>query len=128
MLHDPLADAMSALKNAERVGKRECVIRPVSNMIKSSLQVMQKAGYIGEFEHVKDGRGDRFKVSLQGNINDCNTIKPRSSVKKDDFERWEKRFLPAASFGLLVVSTPDGVKSHRDVKGKLGGVLLAYVY
>ncbi|RLE82719.1 MAG: 30S ribosomal protein S8, partial [Thermoprotei archaeon] len=31
--------------------------------------------------------------------------------------------------GILIVSTPQGVMSHKDAKNRgLGGVLLAYVY
>ncbi|MBC7110351.1 MAG: 30S ribosomal protein S8, partial [Archaeoglobi archaeon] len=33
MLMDPLADAFSRIKNAERAGKREVVIEPASKLI-----------------------------------------------------------------------------------------------
>ncbi len=43
MRHDTLADVMSALKNAERVGKGEC-ITPSSKLVKEVLKVMQNEG------------------------------------------------------------------------------------
>jgi len=68
-------------------------------------------------------------VELIGNINKCGVIKPRFPVKKNEFEKWEKRFLPAKDFGILLVSTPKGVMSHKEAyKNGIGGRLLAYVY
>jgi len=123
-----LADVLSAIKNAERVGKKEC-ITPASNLVKEVLKVMQKEGFIGVFEFVDDGRSGKFKVQLKNRVNDCNAIKPRYSVKLDEFEKWEKRFLPARGFGILVISTNKGVMTHENAKKEqLGGKLLAYVF
>jgi small subunit ribosomal protein S8 len=50
-------------------------------------------------------------------------------VKKNAFEQWEKRFLPAKDFGILLVSTPKGIMSHKEAyRHETGGRLLAYVY
>lgn len=128
MLHDPLADAISAIKNAERAGKRECSINKVSKLIKEVLARMKEAGYIEKFEVVDVSRGGKIKVIMSGKINDCKAIVPRYFVKKDGYESWEKQFLPASGVGILLVSTSKGLVSHRDAVGKLGGSLVAYVY
>lgn len=128
MLHDPLADALSTIKNAERVGKNDCVTR-ASKVVKAILQIMQDRDYIGAFEYVEDGRGGKFQIELKGKIIDCNVIKPRYSTKVDEFEKWEKRYLPAREFGLLILSTPKGIIDHKKAKQlRTGGKLLAYVY
>jgi len=128
MLQDPLADALSAIKNAERIGKRECVTR-ASKVIKDVLKVMQSSDYIGAFEFVDDGRSGKFKIELKGKIIDTNVIKPRFSVKVDEFEKWEKRYLPAKAFGLLILATPKGVVDHNKAKElRTGGKLLCFVY
>ena len=93
------------------------------------LRVMQKNGYLGEFEYIDDGRSGKFRVQLLGRINGCAVVKPRYSVKSARIEDWEKRFLPSKEVGLLVMSTPGEVISQRDAKErKVGGRLLAYVY
>jgi small subunit ribosomal protein S8 len=70
-----------------------------------------------------------FKVVLSGQINDCGVIRPRYSVKRDDLERYEARYLPAQDFGVLILTTTKGVLSHADAKKDgVGGKLLAYVY
>jgi small subunit ribosomal protein S8 len=129
MLHDPLADALTNIKNYEKTGKNDCMIKPASNLTKNILLAMQETGYIGSFERMDDGKAGRFKVKLVGKINNCGVIKPRYSVKLSELESWEKKYLPARNFGILLISTPYGVMTHSQAKQKkTGGVLLAYVY
>ena len=128
MLQDPLADVLSTIKNAERVGKKNCTT-PASKLIKSVLKVMQTHGYIGAFEFIEEEKKGKFKVELKGRIIDSNVIKPRFSVKVDDFEKWEKRFLPAREVGILILTTPKGIIDHKKAKQlHTGGKLLAFVY
>jgi len=90
---------------------------------------MQLNGYVGEFEFVDDGRSGKFKVQLLGRINKCGAIRPRFSIKLDDFENWEKKFLPSREVGLIIISTSKGALSHKEAKEKhIGGKLLAFVY
>ena len=50
-------------------------------------------------------------------------------MKWVNYEKYEKRFLPAKGFGILIVSTPKGLMTHEEArKKKLGGVLIVYVY
>ncbi len=129
MLMDPLSDAMSNLKNSERAGKAVCIIKPASKVIGTVLKVMQDNGYIGEFEFIDDGKAGQFKVRLLGKMNQCNVIRPRYAVGFREFEKFEKRFLPARGFGKLIVSTSKGVMSHDEaIQQRIGGRLLAYVY
>lgn len=128
MLHDPLADALSAIRNAEKAGKRECTVKMPSKMILEVLKKMQETGYINGFEALGAFKSAKVTVKLSGKINDCKVILPRFFVKKDGYEPWEKQFLPAAGVGVLLVSTSKGLASHRDIAGKLGGSLVAYMY
>lgn len=129
MQHDPLNDALITIKNAELSGKRECVIRPASKLIGRVLNIMREYRYIEEFEFVDDGKAGEFVVKLNGNLNNCGVIKPRFAVKKDDIERFERRYLPAKNFGVLIMSTTKGVVSNGRAKEiGIGGRVLAYVY
>jgi len=129
MLHDPLNDAMVTIRNAEAAGKRECIVRPASKLIGRVLKVMQEHGYIRAFELIEDGRGGMYRVTLGGSINSCGVIKPRFSVKRTDLEKYEARYLPAQDFGVLILTTTEGVISQTKAKEiGVGGKLLAYVY
>ncbi len=129
MQHDPLNDAMSQINNAEKVGKNECMVKPSSKLIGRVLKTMQDNGYIKEFEYLDDGRSGQFKVTLNGNINKCGVIKPRFSVRKTELENFESRYLPAQDFGVLILTTTEGVITHTQARSLgVGGRLLAYVY
>jgi len=126
---DTVANGLTSIMNNEMRNKQECVISPASKLLGRVLRVMQLSGYIGEFEFIDDGRSGKFKVQLLGRINKCGAIKPRFSVGTTQFETWEKRFLPSRDIGVLVVSTSQGVVSHRKAKKKkIGGRLLAFIY
>ena len=129
MQFDPLSDAFVRIYNAELAGHYEVSINPASKLLESMLTIMQSSGYVGEFERIADGRGDAFRVELVGAINRCGVIKPRHSVKRADFDKWESRYLPARDFGLLIVSTNQGVMNHHEAKKeRVGGRLLAYIF
>lgn len=129
VLLDPLADALSTIKNAEAVGKDSCTIRPASKLIGNVLKVMKDRGYIGEFEFVEDGKAGIYTVELIGRINKCGAIKPRYSVGVTEFEKWEKQFLPAKNFGVLILTTSNGVVSQYEAReNNIGGQLLSFVY
>ncbi|MDH5375518.1 MAG: 30S ribosomal protein S8 [Candidatus Bathyarchaeota archaeon] len=126
---DTLANGLTTIINNETRNKRECIISPASKLLGRVLRVMQLNGYIGEFEFIDDGRSGKFKIQLLGRINRCGAIRPRFPVKVDEIEQWETKFLPSRNVGLLVVSTPRGILSHRETKEKrIGGRLLAFVY
>ncbi len=129
VLLDPLADCLSNMVNHERIGKTEVIVEPASKLIAETLRIMQKAGYIGEFEYIDDGRAGKFRIQLIGRINATGVIKPRYPVRYRNFEKFEKRFLPARDFGLLIVSTAQGMMSHKEALNlNTGGRLIAYVY
>ena len=128
MRHELLSDVLSAIKNGDMSGKRETTT-PFSKLVKDVLLILQKHNYIGDFEYIDDKRGGKIKIQLLGKVNVCSSIRPRFYVKKDEYEKWEKRFLPAAGLGFLIVSTSQGILTHDVAKKKgVGGTLLAYIY
>ncbi|WP_435333471.1 30S ribosomal protein S8 [Haloarchaeobius sp. TZWWS8] len=127
--NDPFSNALSGLDNAESVGHLTHVVEPASNQIGSVLEVFYDRGYIDGFEFVDDGKSGRFEVELKGAINECGPVKPRYSVSVDEYEKWEKRYLPARDYGALIVTTSHGVMSHYEARDMgVGGQVIAYVY
>lgn len=126
MSNNILADALSAIKNAERVGKEECAVVN-SKLIRDFLGVIKSGGYIESFEESADKR--KITVRLSKRINDMNVITPRFSVGFDEMDKWERRFLPAKGFGALILTTSKGVMDNSKAKEqKTGGKLLGFVY
>ncbi|MFH1209578.1 MAG: 30S ribosomal protein S8 [archaeon] len=129
MLNDPLSNVLSHVENCERIGRNEAVVKPISKLILKVLEIMKDGLYIGSYEQINNGRGGLIKINLIGKINRCNVIKPRLSFTYKNIEKFEKRFLPAKDFGIIIVSTNNGLMTHAKAKeNKLGGKLIAFIY
>merc|ERR1712025_662334 len=124
-----LNDALKNITNAERRGKRQVLIRPCSKVIVKFLQVMQKFGYIGEFEIIDDHRSQKIVVELNGRLNKCGVISPRFDFSNKDTEKWIANLLPSRQFGHMVLTTSQGIMDHDEARRKqIGGKILGFFY
>lgn len=113
-----LNDCLNNILNAERRGKRQVLIRPSSKVIIRFLTVMQKHGYIEEFEYIDDHRSGKIVVQLNGRINKCGVVSPRFNVPLDQIENWVDRLMPARSFGIIILTTSAGIMDHEEARRK----------
>ena len=121
--------ALNKIVTAERKGKRQVLLRPVSKVLVKFLRLMQKKGYIGEFEIVDDHRSGKIVVELLGRINKCGIISPRFNVPMGKMEMWSNNILPSRQFGFLVLTTTFGIMDHEEAKKKhTGGKILGFFY
>lgn len=128
-LNDPLANVLSHILNADTSGKREVLTKNNSKIIRRVLDLMNEAGYIGGYDVLEDSKGNALRIHLLGRINKTGVIKPQYQIGKDDFERFEKRYLPAKDFGVILVSTNQGIITHLQAKELgIGGKLISYCY
>lgn len=124
-----LNDCLNNILNAERRGKRQVLIRPSSKVIIRFLTVMQKHGYIEEFEYIDDHRSGKIVVQLNGRINKCGVVSPRFNVPLDQIENWVDRLMPARSFGIIILTTSAGIMDHEEARRKhVAGKILGYVF
>lgn len=129
VLNDPLSNALSLILNSEKVGKTKCLAKPISKIMKEILKILKENNYITDFTEIADGKGNMIEITLSGNINKCGAIKPRYSIKLEEYEKFEKRYLPSRDIGILILTTPMGIMIHQIAKSKkTGGRLLAYCY
>ncbi|GAB1743543.1 40S ribosomal protein [Hortaea werneckii] len=124
-----LNDALKSMNNAEKAGKRQVLIRPSSKVIVKFLQVMQKHGYIGEFEEVDDHRNGKIVVQLNGRLNKTGVISPRYNVQLRDLEQWVVKLLPSRQFGYIVLTTSAGIMDHEEARRKhVAGKIIGFFY
>lgn len=125
MSHDIVADALNMIKNVKKRNKNEIVVTRYSKFLLNVLELAKREGYIKSIELEKEG----LKIVFNERLNDCNSIKPRYFVNKDDIEKYIRRYLPARDFGFIIVSTNKGLLTHKEAMEKgIGGCLVAYFY
>jgi len=129
VLNDNLSNVMSKLNNAEKMGKTEVTYSISSKIIVEVLSKLKDNLYIGDIKEIGPSNHKLLKINLIKKINKCGAIKPRFSVAADGYEKFEKRYLIAKDFGIIIVSTNKGIMTHAEAREKgLGGRLLAYCY
>jgi len=120
---------MNILQTYEKLGKNEAVLKPVSKILIQILTIMKEEGYIGDFTIQEHKTMKTVTVTLIGKINKCAAITPNNAVGVLDFETKERRYLPAKGFGVLILTTPKGIMTHKKADElHTGGRLLAYCY
>lgn len=128
-LNNPLANVLSSIHNSEKISRHEVEVKNNSKVIRKVLDILREQEYVANYEVIEDGRGGKIQVRLAGTINKIGVITPNFSVKYGEYQKWEKQYLPAKDFGIIVVSTSKGMMTHNQAQELgIGGRLIAYCY
>lgn len=126
MSHDIVADALNMIKNAKKSKKENVNINRISNLLIEILKIMKQKGAIKKYKINSQEKSIEITI---GNLNNCNVIKPRFSVTKENIEKYRRRYLPSRNFGTVIISTNKGIMTHEEAKlENIGGSLIAYFY
>ena len=126
MSQDIVADALNMIRNAKMARKNSVKIKRISNLLIEILKIMKQQGAIKRYKI--DGETKTVQLTI-GELFDCKAVKPRFTVKKEDVEKYRRRYLPARNVGTLIISTNKGLMTHEEIESeKIGGCLVAYFY
>ncbi|MFH1500691.1 MAG: 30S ribosomal protein S8 [archaeon] len=124
MSQDIVADALNQIMNAKKAGRNSVTVNRHSKLLLKVLEVAKKEGYIDSFETKQTNLRIDFTK-----INFCKAIKPRFNVKIEGIDKYIRRYLPSRNFGVIIISTSQGLMVHQKAYEKnLGGSLIAYFY
>lgn len=124
-----LGNALRSINDAEAAGKRQVMIHPASSVVIRFLEVIQKHGYINDFEWIDDGHNGKIVIFLNGRINKIGVVSPRFNIKLEDMEKWITTLLPSRQFGFIILTTSAGIMDHEEAHSKhVSGKILGYVY
>ena len=126
MSQDTVSDALNMIRNANRAGNGNVVIRRYSNLLIEILKIMKQKGAIKKYKI--DSKEKVIEVSI-GDIVECKAIKPRFSVDRSQMDKYRRRYLPARNVGTIILSTNKGLKTHEEAEEEgIGGSLVAFFY
>jgi len=128
---DPIADMLTRIRNANRVGRRLVLIRN-SKICVGIAQVLKAEGYIEEFDVIEDAtRQGQIRIRLRyGNNGEkvIHTVDRASKPGRRDYRKVDDLPQVLNGLGIAVVSTSKGVMSDRQAReNNVGGELLCTV-
>jgi small subunit ribosomal protein S8 len=128
---DPIADMLTRIRNANRVGRRMVLISK-SKICLGIAQVLRDEGYIEEFDAIDDASGQgQIRVKLKYSLSGDKVIHAIDRSSKPGCRVYRGvHDLPEVlnGMGIAVVSTSKGVMSDRKAReANVGGELLCTV-
>ncbi|MGA3068000.1 MAG: 30S ribosomal protein S8 [Tepidisphaeraceae bacterium] len=127
---DPIADMLTRIRNANRVGRRIVLIRK-SKICSGIAQVLKDEGYIDEFDVVEDGKQGQLRVKLKYTMSGekiIHELDRQSKPGRRDYRKVDDLPKVLNGMGIAVVSTSKGVMSDRRAREQnVGGELLCTV-
>ena len=127
---DPIADMLTRIRNANRVGRR-LVLIPKSKICTGIAQVLKDEGYIEDFDVIEDAKQGNLRVKLKYSMTGEKIIHVIDRASKPGCRVYRSvEALPNVlnGMGIAVVSTSKGVMSDRKAREQnVGGELLCTV-
>jgi len=129
MLHDPIADLLTRIRNAKQAKHRFVDFRP--SLLKVEIvKVLKAQGFIDKF--LVDEEAGRARVFLKYAEGRESVIKGLTRMSSPSLRRYVGyRQIPRVygGMGVAILSTPGGVVDGETArKQKLGGELLCLVW
>ena len=129
-LSDPIADMLTRIRNAGRVGKREVMIR-ASKVCQGVADVLKSEGYIEDFDRIEDNKQGLLRIKLKYDRLGEHAISEIRRVSKPGCRVYRgTEDLPSvlAGLGIAIISTSKGVISDRKCRQEnIGGEILCMV-
>ncbi len=127
---DPIADMLTRIRNASRVGKTQVNIK-ASKICEGIAAVLKREGYIQDYDRIDDGKQGVLRVTLKYDPEGQPAITEIKRMSKPGCRVYASvDSLPKVlgGMGIVVVSTSKGVVSDRNCReNKVGGEVLCTV-
>ena len=129
-LSDPIADMLTRIRNAGRVGKEKVNIK-ASNICTAIAAVLKAEGYIEDFDRIEDGVQGILRIKLKYDQVGQSAIEQIERVSKPGRRVYSSaEDLPVVmnGMGIVVVSTSKGLMSDKSCRqAKIGGEITCTV-
>ena len=127
---DQVADLITRIRNAVQVGKNEILV-PTSKLKAGVVEVLNKNGYVADFEIIDDKPRGMLKVTINepGKVARINEIAKVSKPGRRVYSSSNDLPIVKSGRGMIIVSTSKGLMTGREAKkNRLGGEILVKVW
>ena len=129
MEHDPVADMLTRIRNAQAVSKTG-VKMPLSKIKVAIAKVLKKEGYVEDYKRIEDAALPTLEIILKY-YEDEPVIDHLERVSRQGLRVYKsKDALPVVNdgLGIAIISTSKGVMTDKEARrlGQ-GGEVLCYV-
>jgi small subunit ribosomal protein S8 len=128
---DPIADMLTRLRNAN-AAYQDTVSMPYSKVKARIAEILQKEGYIGEWNITDAEVGKNLVIALKYGPSRERSIAGLKRVSKPGLRVYAKKDnLPRVlgGLGIAIISTSGGLLTDKQaVRRGVGGEVLAYVW
>ena len=128
---DPIADMLTRIRNANTAHHEE-VEMPFSGIKQSIAGILQREGYIADYDVVKGESFDILKLTLRYGPNRERLINGIKRISKPGLRVYSKKTdVPRVlgGIGIAIISSSKGVITDREAREMdVGGEVIAYVW
>jgi len=129
-LSDPIADMLTRMRNAARIGKSEVHVK-ASKICAGIASVLEKEGYIKSFDRIEDGKQGILRVFLKYGSDGRSAITTLTRVSRPGRRTYfgvDRLPIVMGGLGIAIVSTSNGVLSDRSCReANVGGEVVCTV-
>jgi len=130
-LTDPIADALTIIRNASRASKENAEVR-ASKLIGQILGILKKERFIQDFRFVDDKKQGFYKIYLRyqkGKVPAITGIKKCSIPGRRSYIASKGIGKVFGGIGISIVSTSKGLLTDDEARGQnVGGELICKVW
>ncbi|TSC93383.1 MAG: small subunit ribosomal protein S8 [Candidatus Berkelbacteria bacterium Licking1014_7] len=127
MTQDPISNMLVSIKNGYSQNKAN-VSTPFSKIKIEILRVLKKTNYIKDFKYNEIKRSIQIDLKYFDDFPAINLIKRISKPSRRAYSQAKNIPRPRLGYGIIVMSTPEGVMTHQTAKKKrLGGEIICEV-
>lgn len=127
---DPIADALTRIRNALMAGKKEVCFK-ANNMLKEIVRILKEEGFIEDYRVEKKNAWEEITVTLRY-FNGESVIRSIRRISKPGRRVYvNKQNLPKVKggLGIAIISTSYGVMTDKEARKKgVGGEYICEVW
>ena len=128
---DPIADYLTRIRNASRVGHKTVEI-PSSKMKKELTRILHEKGYILSYKFIDEGCQGTIKIALKYHpVTKKPALKSLDRVSSPGLRRYAgAATMPKVlnGLGIAIISTSKGIITDKEARNlNIGGEILCYI-